>query len=207
MCRHGRQVNVIHNTIAIGVRPDRGTNGRPGIVVNINHNITIERQRFSIIHELGHIVEHGEEFEEQPDYSGYGRNKDDREKFADAFAAAFLIPKDELTGMYEKMVQPILENTIIILKGYFKVSYQALMIRLFDAGLLDMDERTFWQKFGMLKRRYGKSEPVPITGKLEFKQEREMQELIIRSDQFSNNGASNANPNRKFLHKTRFSYA
>ena len=185
----------------------KGNNGRPGIVVNINHNITIERQRFSIIHELGHIVEHGEEFEEQPDYSGYGRNKDDREKFADAFAAAFLIPKDELTGMYEKMVQPILENTIIILKGYFKVSYQALMIRLFDAGLLDMDERTFWQKFGMLKRRYGKSEPVPITGKLEFKQEREMQELIIRSDQFSNNGASNANPNRKFLHKTRFSYA
>lgn len=155
----------------------KGSNGRLGIIINVNPGITVERQRFSIIHELGHIVEHGEEFEEQPDYSGYGRNKDTREKFADAFAGEFLVPADELAVMYEKMTNHTLEEKIIILKGCFKVSYQALMIRLFDTGLLDMEKNEFWQYYGKWKRVYGKSEPVPITVSLEFRQEQELTEL------------------------------
>jgi len=155
----------------------KGDNGRPGIIVNINPNITIERQRFSIIHELGHIVEHGENFEEQPDYSGHGRNKDDREKFADAFSGEFLVPAAELVSMYQTISGYPLDMKIIKLKGHFKVSYQTIMIRMYDTGLLKMDKKTFWQNFGMLKRKYGKSEPVPITCELEFRQEREFREL------------------------------
>jgi len=155
----------------------KGDNGRPGIVINTNANITIERQRFSIIHELGHIVEHGEDFEEQPDYSGYGRNKDDREKFAGAFAGEFLVPAVELAGMYQTISGYPLDMKIIKLKGHFKVSYQTIMIRMYDTGLLKMGKKIFWQNFGMLKRKYGKSEPVPITRELEFRQERELREL------------------------------
>jgi len=160
----------------------KGDNGRPGIVVNTNSNITIERQRFSIIHELGHIVEHGEDFEEQPDYSGYGRNKDDREKFADAFAGEFLVPAAELVSIYQAISGSPLDVKIIKLKGHFKVSYQTIMIRMYDTSLLNMDKKTFWQNFGMLKRKYGKSEPVPITCELEFRQERELQELSAGLD-------------------------
>lgn len=156
----------------------KGENGRPGIVVNTNDNITIERQHFSIIHELGHIVEHGEEFEEQPVYSGYGRNKDDREKFADAFAGEFLVPSCDLIELYRRMPADYpLEKKIILLKGHFKVSYQVILIRLFSNGLLKMNKQFFWQYYGRMKQKYGKSEPVPLECRLDFRQEREMREL------------------------------
>jgi len=185
----------------------KGSDGRPGIVINVNPGITVERQRFSIIHELGHIVEHGEEFEEQPDYSGYGRNKDTREKFADAFAAEFLIPANELIVMYEKMANHTLEEKIIVLKRYFKVSYQALMIRLFDTGLLNMEESEFWQYYGKWKRYYGKSEPVPIIQKLEFNQEQELRALIRKSDSSGKDGVDSINPDEKSSQRPRITFA
>jgi len=156
----------------------KGENGRPGIVVNTNPSITIERQHYSIIHELAHIVEHGENFEEQPDYSGSGRNKDDREKFADAFAGEFLVPTEELSVMYRQMPRLFsLEKKVILLKKYFKVSYQVIMIRLINSGLLNMDRERCWRYYGYLKRKYGKHEPMPLRQRPVFSQESELQEL------------------------------
>ncbi len=156
----------------------KGENGRPGIVVNTNPAITVERQHYSIIHELAHIVEHGENFEEQPDYSGTGRNKDDREKFADAFAAEFLVPMEELITRYRQIQGNISEEKkVIILKAYFKVSYQVILRRLFNCGILEMDKDSFWKYYGYLTRKYGKHEPIPIRRRPEFTQESELREL------------------------------
>lgn len=160
----------------------KGKNGRPGIIVNTNPAITVERQHYSIIHELAHIVEHGEKFEEQPDYSGWGRNKDDREKFADAFAAEFLVPIEELNTHYHQLPGDFsLEKKVIILKSYFKVSYQVILIRLFETGFLTMDKDSFWKYYGYLRRKYGKFEPLSMSRPLEFPQESELQELSAMS--------------------------
>ncbi|MBU0710489.1 ImmA/IrrE family metallo-endopeptidase [bacterium] len=156
----------------------KGENGRPGIIVNTNPAITVERQHYSIIHELAHIVEHGEYFEEQPDYSGIGPNKDDREKFADAFAAEFLVPLEEVLARYRQLPANLdIERKVIILKSYFKVSYQVIMIRLIHSDVLNMDERSCWKYYGYLKRKYGRHEPMPIRHRPEFMQEQELKEL------------------------------
>lgn len=156
----------------------KGESGRPGIVINIHPSIPVERQHFSIIHELGHLVKHGEHFEEQPEYSGVGRNKDDREKFADAFAAEFLVPSEELKSLYRQIpVSYSLEKKAFILKGYFRVSYQTVLIQLFNSGVLDITKDQFWKYYGYLKNKYGKHEPMPIRQRLEFRQELELKEL------------------------------
>lgn len=145
--------------------------GQYGMIININPAITIERQRFSIIHELAHIIAHRDEFCIDCTETGKGRTKDPKEIYADAFAGAFLVPKEEMNRFIQAARNKGLADTgalILQLKRYFGVSYQTILLRLKSIGYFSND-RQFGIIFGKMKKTFGTTEPQPITIKLEFR--------------------------------------
>ncbi len=91
------------------------------ITVNASHART--RQRFTIAHELGHLILH----RDTPD--------EHAEREADQFASALLIPRTMLRSAFAVNSDPE------VLRRRFHVSREALWIALKDAGL-DRDLRT-----------------------------------------------------------------
>ena len=95
----------------------------------INMNIPGDRLRYSLCHELGHIMMH-------QDYP-----HPDIERQADMFAAEFLMPEHEIR---QQLVDVTLE-TIALLKPYWKVSMAALLKRATDLGTITPRRaRTLW---------------------------------------------------------------
>lgn len=157
----------------------------PGIVINTNRNVSIERQRYSVIHELGHIVEHDSQFDAVPDTSGRGRGKDQRDKFADAFAGEFLVPAEELKRLYKRIYIRNFDNKVIYLKNYFKISYECILTRLFRCGLLNMDKKAFGAFLGKKRAFFNNKEPFPMKVPLSFNQEIQLKDMIQREHQSS----------------------
>ncbi|MFC6065081.1 XRE family transcriptional regulator [Streptomyces ochraceiscleroticus] len=115
---------------------------------------TAERGRFDAAHELGHLVLHGVE----RSHSG-----PQAEKEANAFASAFLMPRDSITEHIpdNPMVSQVLEA-----KKVWKVAAMALTYRLHDLGMLtDWHYRRTCVELG--KRGFRKSEPqgLPVREK------------------------------------------
>lgn len=85
---------------------------------------TAERQRFDLAHELGHLIIH------QGSERVHGR---EAEKQADRFAAAFLMPREDILG--QRMRNASVER-ILAGRRRWRVSAMALTHRLRELGLL-----------------------------------------------------------------------
>lgn len=97
----------------------------------INPNSPFDRLRFTLCHELAHIVLHQRDF------------NPDMEIQADKFAAQFLMPDNE--------IRPYLRNLtlskLMELKIYWKVSMQALIKRASDLSMIsDRQSKSLWAK-------------------------------------------------------------
>lgn len=77
------------------------------------------RLRFSLAHELGHLVMHDAEDEEN-------------EQEADAFASELLLPSDEV----RPMLSPLNLERLGQLKGYWKTSMQAILMKAARLGVI-----------------------------------------------------------------------
>lgn len=113
-------------------------------VIFLNKNMPADRMRFSLAHELGHIVMHR-------------IPSPDMEQQADEFAAAFLMPKEdiaaELTGFtLAKAAQ---------LKPYWKVSMGALIVRAKTIGKIDPGTYSWlWRQMAI--KGYRTREPATL---------------------------------------------
>ncbi|GEM_PF-1083718 len=166
------------NTHLFAITGRRGKNSQPGIMINTNPAITIERQRFSVIHEIGHLILQEEYFSSTPDYSGFGRDKEQFEKEIDAFAGAFLVPEDEFKRVYQMLKASTrdLPLMVLILKRHFKVSYQTIIYRLYDLHFIDDANRK--RLFALFVSQFQKQEPLPLTEPLVFTQEEKIKALV-----------------------------
>jgi Zn-dependent peptidase ImmA (M78 family)/transcriptional regulator with XRE-family HTH domain len=122
------------------------------ILVNKEH--TGERQRFTLAHELGHLM---------LSFSG-PMSARDAEKAMDRFAGSFLVPENALriaTGEHRKDISL---GELVELKKRFLVSLQTLVVRLKQAHILsDVDAARHWQLLedkGFLKAPWPEPEPV-----------------------------------------------
>lgn len=110
----------------------------------INKNSPADRLRFSLAHELGHVVMHKIC---KPDL-------DLMEREANNFASEFLMPKSDIAQSLNNIDLPQIAN----LKPYWKVSMAALLHRAFDLKKITSRQyQYFWMQMG--KAGYRTKEP------------------------------------------------
>ena len=95
---------------------------KPVIILTNNH--AGERMRFTIAHELGHLVMHSMIFGDIQEF----------EREADRFAAELLMPE---AVMRDLIVQPFTLYDAIKLKNYWKVSIQAVLHRVSELQMIN----------------------------------------------------------------------
>lgn len=112
----------------------------------LNAGAPADRVRFSLAHELGHVVMHGS-----------GRITEDPEREADEFASAFLMPaRDVRSDLRDLTLQRAAQ-----LKPYWRVSMAALVRRAKDVGAITSKQYTNLFK-RMSALGYRRNEPNPI---------------------------------------------
>ncbi len=91
------------------------------------------RQRFTICHEIGHIIKNFNlkyDFSSNVEFSGNGE-----ERFCDRFAAAFLMPAELFIYKWNSIKDPIYLKKVR-LTNVFKVSGEAVYYRAKELGLI-----------------------------------------------------------------------
>lgn len=146
-------IQVIENAGGIIMKCDFGTDkvdalsqwlpGMPPVFM-VNQRIPTDRLRWTLTHEIGHIVMH--------------RFPTDRmEKEADEFAAEFLLPAKQVKAQLHDVSLPKLAN----LKPHWRVSMNALLRRASDLGTITPRTKQYlWMQMGM--RGFRTHEPVEI---------------------------------------------
>ncbi len=108
----------------------------------VNVNVPADRLRFTLAHELAHMVLHTVNF----------KDDEEMELEADNFAGAFLMPKDEIKVHLRKFDLRHLAN----MKGYWKVSMSAIAMRASFLQLITpYQKKTFFMemnKLGLARR-------------------------------------------------------
>jgi Zn-dependent peptidase ImmA (M78 family) len=115
-------------------------------VVVINKNYSVERKRFTALHELGHIVLNIEEEAE-------------KEKICHAFAGALLLPDDCLEKLIGDKRSNIAPGELVSIKEQFGISVQAIMMRAQLKGIIDQNAAgRFWKSMAGNKKEIGLGE-------------------------------------------------
>jgi Zn-dependent peptidase ImmA (M78 family) len=118
------------------------TSERPFFYVNTN--IPGDRLRWTLAHEIGHMIMHA-------------APSPDQEKEADRFAAEFLMPGQEIRPELANLSLP----NLAVLKQRWKVAMSALIRRAHQLGqITDRQQKSFFMRFSQLG--YRKHEPVEI---------------------------------------------
>ncbi|MCK9282621.1 MAG: XRE family transcriptional regulator [Melioribacteraceae bacterium] len=111
-------------------------------------NISGERQRLNLAHELGHLV------------LNISSNIDE-EKVAFRFGGAFLSPSDTVLKLVGSKRANFQLRELLILKKTFGISLQALLYRLLDLKIITPNSFSGWYKL-INKNNWKKSEPMPM---------------------------------------------
>lgn len=115
-------------------------NNRPLVILSSkNKTHTYFRERYSLAHELAHIVLHSHLQEEE---ALNPKKLKLIEKQANDFAGAFLLPKVSIIRDVGKLT---LQNLIPV-KSRWRVSIAAIIMRLYSLGLIDDDRKTSLMK-------------------------------------------------------------
>lgn len=117
-------------------------------IVFLNSQMPNDRIRFSLAHELGHMVMHME----TPPLS-----VEVAEEQADAFASQFLMPEDEI----KPMLYNLRMTTLAELKRRWNVSMRSLIRRARDLNVISQDTYRYFQ-MDFSRRKYNKVEPVSL---------------------------------------------
>jgi Zn-dependent peptidase ImmA (M78 family) len=120
-------------------------------IIGVNASHPLIRKRFTVAHEIGHLVLHDEIARidhHYPEVTGGTRLRltalrsklsteavDPREIEANRFAAALLMPTDFLERRLKSHELPLTEDEIAELANLFKVSKQAMNYRLINLGI------------------------------------------------------------------------
>jgi Zn-dependent peptidase ImmA (M78 family)/transcriptional regulator with XRE-family HTH domain len=141
------------------VRP--GQEKVPVIVGSVSKSV--ERQRFTLAHEIGHMV--------------MAIDGDlDEEKACQRFASALLMPRENLLFEVGERRHAFGYAEIIEIKRLYGVSAAALIVRLRDLGVIT--EGTLQAVFRGIGRTWRKVEPEPLP---ENEEPRRFQRLVLRA--------------------------
>jgi len=131
---------VVHSALA-GSAVDGVTFRAPGLppLIVLNIDQPADRMRFSLAHELGHLVMH------------HSQPTQKMEDEANEFASAFLMPTRDIRSYFSRRIDLRL---LAELKPVWRVSMASLLMRARSLDLLAYNqERYLWQQFSMAKIR------------------------------------------------------
>jgi Zn-dependent peptidase ImmA (M78 family)/DNA-binding XRE family transcriptional regulator len=112
-------------------------------VVVINKTYSVERKRFTALHELGHLVLQIEKGA-------------DKERICHAFAGALLLPDDCLEKLIGEKRNNIATGELVSIKEQFGISVQAIMMRAQLKGIIDRNTAgRFWKSIAGNKKEEG----------------------------------------------------
>jgi Zn-dependent peptidase ImmA (M78 family)/DNA-binding XRE family transcriptional regulator len=139
----------------------RGHQDVPVIVVNQHHNG--ERQRFTLAHELAHLV-----------LRFSGLSDADQEKAADRFAGSFLMASEMMARFVGAHRTSISLGELVEMKRIFKVSVASLVVRCSQLGVLPRTaySRLWAQIKGLGWNGPSSNEPNPLEAEVPQRMER-----------------------------------
>lgn len=109
-------------TFGLSIGPE---DGGPAIVINSEPGISVERQIFTIAHELGHLVLHKASYRDPEEMEDKGEEDE-----ANLFAGNFLVPDTGLAEAWEESKGLAFVDRVLRVKKVFKVSYKTILVRL-----------------------------------------------------------------------------
>lgn len=114
------------------------------LAIVVDNSVWGERQRFTICHELGHMILSC-------------ANHDDIEKAAHRFAGAFLMPESTLRKSIDDAVGAIDIQRLQTIKRMFGASMQAITYRCYDLGIIS--KSVFEEMFNEFERQGWRKPP------------------------------------------------
>ena len=140
-------------------------------MVVVNGGAWAERKRFTLAHELGHMV-----IDPAP-----GMSDEDIEKAAHRFAGAFLMPADTLRAEMGSNRSSVSLGELVALKERFGVSIQAIAYRCKDLGILK--QSAFVRLFKLFNKRGWRKPPYEEPGaiKPELEEPKRFERLCYRA--------------------------
>jgi Zn-dependent peptidase ImmA (M78 family) len=105
--------------LSIGIQ-----DGGPAIVVNNDPEVTVERQIFTIVYEIGHLILHHDSFQLDESLSTEKEESD-----ADLFAGNFLLPDKALRYQWKAKGALSFVNRVLAIKLLYKISYKVVLSR------------------------------------------------------------------------------
>lgn len=108
--------------------------GRYAVIV-VNKSFPIERKRFTLLHELGHLIL------DLPECS-VGEEED----FCNKFASEFLFPRVSVLREFGHQRENIALPELIEVQKKYGISIQAIVFRLVDCGILSKHRQTLFYK-------------------------------------------------------------
>ena len=142
-------------------RPDQP----PVPVIVVNKAFTLERRRFTLLHELGHRLMR---------VTGV-----DEEKSAHRFASAFLMPDDHLKETVGRHRNGFGFSELVATKHLYGVAATALLMRFRDLGIISQEQLGSY--FQTTARHWRKSEPRPLDPKLGIEEPQRFKRLCYRA--------------------------
>lgn len=123
------------------------------------------KQRFTIAHELGHLI--------------LNTNTDevDIEKFCNRFASALLMPKNAVINEFGVSRKDISFFELKAFKEEYKVSYTAIIYRLKDLNIIS--EYLYKKLSIFLSQNIGKNDPTPIVPEVSYQFKKIVHKLEI----------------------------
>jgi Zn-dependent peptidase ImmA (M78 family)/transcriptional regulator with XRE-family HTH domain len=120
-------------------------------MVFINATMPSDRWRWTLVHELAHLLMHQVPNESMEDQ-------------ADSFAAEFLLPEIELKPQFNRIGKIRLQD-LANLKPFWKVSMQALLMRATSLDQIQSSQAKYlWMQIGKLNYRKNEPNPLPKEG-------------------------------------------
>ena len=104
-------------------------------VIVVNANFSLERKRFTLLHELGHILMNLPQEKES-----------DIEKYCNSFAAELLMPMEILEDEFGKKRKDINFVELASIQTKYGISIKAILYRLGEAGILSKERMTQYYK-------------------------------------------------------------
>ena len=149
--RHGIvivEADLLDKFDGASIRTDEGTP-----IIIINRFFSNDRKRFTVAHELGHLLMHVLGGFPIPDFRG----DKEREKEADSFASEFLMPETDIKlSLYGLKLSGLAE-----LKRYWLTSMASILRRAFVLNCIDKDRYTYLN-IEMSRMGYKKNEPIDV---------------------------------------------